>query len=164
LGNVPGEVLKSLISAVGIGPGQLAVTLDRADLALRLGVEPDVICDDGLMLEADFSCRKRGVETRIVMADGSARPDKVLIAAITKAHAWWAALRSGMSMRDIAEKEGVSQRRIALLISLAFLAPDITEAILQGRQPVTLTTDALVRNLLPISWDEQREALAFSQR
>ena len=164
LGNVPGEVLKSLISAVRIGPGQLAVTLDRADLALRLGVDPDIICDEGLQLEADFTCRKRGVETRIVMETGSARPDKVLIAAITKAHAWWAALRSGTSMRDIAEKEGVSQRRIAVLITLAFLAPDITEAILQGRQSITLTTDALVRNPLPLSWDEQREALAFSQR
>jgi len=56
------------------------------------------------------------------------------------------------------------QRRIALLITLAFLAPDITEAILQGRQSITLTTDALVRNPLPISWEEQRKTLAFSPR
>ena len=46
---------------------------------------------------------------------------------------------------------------------LAFLAPDNTEAILDGRQPVDFSADKLVKSLagLPTDWEEQRAALGF---
>jgi hypothetical protein len=46
-------------------------------------------------------------------------------------------------------------------LPLAFLAPDIVEAILQGRQPVELTVLRLKRIGLPLSWVEQRRLLGF---
>jgi hypothetical protein len=46
-------------------------------------------------------------------------------------------------------------------LPLAFLAPDIVEAILQGRQPVELTALRLKRTRLPLSWVEQRRLLGF---
>jgi len=42
----------------------------------------------------------------------------------------------------------------------AFLAPDITEAILEGRQPPSLTVERL-RDPIPYDWDEQRRLLGF---
>jgi hypothetical protein len=45
------------------------------------------------------------------------------------------------------------------LPALTFLAPDITEAILLGKQPRHLTVDRLVRMKLPLSWQMQRRIL-----
>ena len=47
-------------------------------------------------------------------------------------------------------------------IELAFLAPDITEAILDGRQPRDMMLEEIMRNGLPISWVLQRRILHFS--
>lgn len=45
---------------------------------------------------------------------------------------------------------------------LAFLAPDIVAAILQGRQPAHLNSKTLLRvPSLPLEWGEQRRALGF---
>jgi hypothetical protein len=44
------------------------------------------------------------------------------------------------------------------LLSQAFLAPDINEAILEGRQPKYLTVEYLLQAIdLPIAWSEQRK-------
>jgi hypothetical protein len=52
---------------------------------------------------------------------------------------------------------------VCRVIRLAFLAPDITEAILAGRQPRGLTAERLVRSSrLPIRWQEQRKLLGFT--
>lgn len=48
---------------------------------------------------------------------------------------------------------------VSRLVRLAFLTPDIITAILEGRQPVTLTANKLMANTrLPINWVEQRRA------
>jgi hypothetical protein len=48
---------------------------------------------------------------------------------------------------------------------LAFLAPDITEAILEGTQPIELSLDRLLSAMpLPLDWDAQRAALGFAAR
>ncbi len=45
-------------------------------------------------------------------------------------------------------------------MELAFLAPDITQAILDGNQPAHLTAERLTRlSSLPHAWDEQRHML-----
>jgi site-specific DNA recombinase len=45
-------------------------------------------------------------------------------------------------------------------VCLAFLSPDLVEAILQGRQPVELTASRLTELDLPLEWIEQRKLLA----
>jgi hypothetical protein len=43
----------------------------------------------------------------------------------------------------LAQRDGISRRYIRRLVNLAFLSPQLVEAILQGRQPVELTTTRL---------------------
>jgi site-specific DNA recombinase len=51
---------------------------------------------------------------------------------------------------------------ISYRIKLAFLAPDIVEAIMAGQQPADLTAQKLIRNVdLPMDWVEQRRILGF---
>ena len=49
------------------------------------------------------------------------------------------------------------------MINLAFLAPEIVELITAGRQPATLTTEKLLKNVdLPIDWQQQKQLLGFA--
>jgi site-specific DNA recombinase len=48
-------------------------------------------------------------------------------------------------------------------LRLSYLAPDITQAILDGRQPRDLTADKLLaHSRLPLAWHEQRTVLGFA--
>jgi site-specific DNA recombinase len=49
------------------------------------------------------------------------------------------------------------------VVRLTYLAPDITRAILEGRQPPGLTAATLLEHSgLPLAWPEQRKALGFT--
>jgi hypothetical protein len=54
----------------------------------------------------------------------------------------------------------MTQRRIAHLVDLAFLAPDIVQAIVDGRQMATLTADSLIKSRHRIAWADQRVWIA----
>jgi site-specific DNA recombinase len=46
------------------------------------------------------------------------------------------------------------------LIRLAFLAPDIVESIVEGRQPSSLTAEAVTWHIeMPLEWRSQKTAL-----
>ena len=57
-------------------------------------------------------------------------------------------------------REGLTRRYIRRLVNLAFLSPQLVEAILQGRQPAALTVTRLTELDLPLDWSEQRRLLA----
>ena len=86
-----------------------------------------------------------------------------MVKALARAHSWVARLLSGQasSIRAIAQAERLTGRYVARIIPLAFLAPDITEAILEGSQPQDLTLAKLCQRL-PLAWPEQRRTLGFA--
>jgi hypothetical protein len=66
------------------------------------------------------------------------------------------------SIREVAGLNDVDENDVSRFLPLAFLAPDIVEAILAGRQPPELTAEKLKRlKCLPASWEEQRKVLGF---
>lgn len=96
---------------------------------------------------------------------GTAKPDPALIKAMFRAHKWFDDLVSGRaaSLGAIARAEGCSDRYIGHLMPLAFLAPEIVEAILAGTQPVELTAETLTKRTdLPLDWAEQKALLGFN--
>ena len=58
------------------------------------------------------------------------------------------------------EGSAAARRAIRRLIGLAFLSPELVQAILQGRQPVALTATRLAELDLPLDWTEQHRLLA----
>ena len=58
-------------------------------------------------------------------------------------------------------REGVSQPYLIRILRLAYLGPDIVEAILDGRQSQPLTLESIARAIVPIAWAEQRRKLDF---
>jgi site-specific DNA recombinase len=109
--------------------------------------------------------KRRGVELRLIVGDhnrSAAIVDLSLLKAVARAHRWFGEISTGNvgSLAAIAAREGLSVRYVGRLIRLAFLAPDIVESLVEGRQPTTLTAEALTRRIeLPLSWCAQRTAL-----
>jgi site-specific DNA recombinase len=108
-----------------------------------------------------------GVETKLVLPGleqqkYSSRCDPVLIKAIARGRAWFGELASGRarSLQELAGRDGISRRYIRRLVCLAFLSPELVEASLQGRHPVTLTATGLMELDLPLDWTEQHRLLA----
>src|SRR6202040_760571 len=106
--------------------------------------------------------KHRGIETRLVLPglaqqDHNPRCDPALIKAIARGRAWFEELAIGRarSLQVLAKRDGISRRYIRRLVGLAFLSPQLVEAILQGRQPVELTTTRLTEFDLPLDWTEQ---------
>jgi hypothetical protein len=68
---------------------------------------------------------------------------------------------TSLTLREIAAEEGVGGPYVSRLVRLAFLAPDIVTAILNGRHPPQLTANRLMGDTrhLPLDWSAQRELL-----
>jgi hypothetical protein len=64
-------------------------------------------------------------------------------------------------LRSLARDAALTERYVGKVFRCAFLAPDIVEAILAGRQPQDLNFEKLCQNV-PLNWVEQREQLGFS--
>ncbi|MCV2874194.1 recombinase family protein [Defluviimonas sp. WL0050] len=152
--------LLNLVGRVDIAPGHLMLELDAAALAGHLALDVDRLDADALAKSVPFQLRKRGVETKLVLADAPAGRDDLLIHNIARAHHWFSEIVAGRSFDAIATAEGISKRRIQQMIDLAFLAPDIIRDVLDGKQPHGFTSDWCLRHPLPSDWSEQRTLLA----
>ena len=106
-----------------------------------------------------------GKEVRLVIGgdtEARANIDKRFIREIVQARRWFADLAAGRAsgIADLARRSGCNAAHVSRRISLAFLAPDVTEMILSGTQPLELTPERLKQACpLPVSWDEQRTLL-----
>jgi hypothetical protein len=59
------------------------------------------------------------------------------------------------SISEMAKVEGVERGYVGSLLRLTLLAPDLVEAILEGRQPEGVTLPGLLEGV-PVGWREQR--------
>jgi hypothetical protein len=114
-----------------------------------------------LMLSIPASLRRSGKEMVLLVEgpDACRTPDPVLIKLLTRAHALRDALAASTapSLTIFAEREQVSKSYVTRLVRLAYLAPPIVAAIVEGRQPVGLTAKRLLQDTrLPLAWAEQQ--------
>jgi hypothetical protein len=83
-----------------------------------------------------------------------------MVKAIARAFRWRDMLESGeyATIREIAAAEKINETYVGRVLRLTLLVPDIVEAILNGRQPVGLQLDRLMRRF-PMGWRDQRAEL-----
>jgi site-specific DNA recombinase len=163
MGSAPerARTLRELVARIVIEDDMLAITLRRA--ALRESSAGDD--EDPIRFSVPVQFRRRGVEMKLVIAGDTARParpDPVLIKAVARAHLWFEDLATGRvpSLQAIADREGITESYVRRLIPLAFLAPGIVKAILEGEQPVELSAARLTGAVkLPLDWNEQQRLL-----
>jgi site-specific DNA recombinase len=109
--------------------------------------------------------RRRGVEAKLVVLGSQSsapEPDANLVKAIARAHDWFGRIARGEAngVGAIARAERLDRSYVTRSLCLAFLAPEITRVILEGRQPTELTAKRLIRSALklPLLWTDQSQS------
>lgn len=161
--------IQPLVQRIVLAEKTVAIDIDVHALQLWLGLEASAHGQEPLVLENSIQINRLGKETKIVVGGQGKKTghDPAMIKAIVRAHGWFELLKSQKveSIAEIATKEKLQRAYVSSLIPLAFLAPDITETILRGRQPAELTLDRVLRQKpLPIDWSAQRSALSIRPR
>jgi DNA invertase Pin-like site-specific DNA recombinase len=171
------RALTSLQCRIVITSNRIQIYISRHRLARLLAGQPldpmagDQIstskADDAVMLTIPARLRRVGREIRMLV-DGSNSetvPDPSLLKLIARAHDIQDRLskNTDLTVRDIACEEGITSAYIYTLLRLPWLAPDITTAIVNGRQPQQLNAMTLMRRAsrLPIDWAAQRALFGF---
>jgi hypothetical protein len=87
------------------------------------------------------------------------RQDITLIKAVARAFRWRKMLETGRfgTLAELAAAEKINASYVSRVLRLTLLAPDIVEAILDGRQPADMTL-ALLMQPFGVLWEEQVEA------
>lgn len=103
-------------------------------------------------------CRSLVASKRV----GGLRTDRALVRAVVEARRWADLLASSdvRSIAELAKRESACPIYVGQLLPMAYLAPDLVEIIIDGRQPPRLTLAALLDAKLPHAWSEQRALFA----
>ncbi|MEI6159587.1 MAG: hypothetical protein WCP77_07125 [Roseococcus sp.] len=91
---------------------------------------------------------------------GSSAADTTLVKALARAFRWRRMLESGRfaTINELAAAEKINSSYVLRLLRLTLLAPDIVEAILDGRQPEEMTLPGLMEPF-PVEWERQRSPI-----
>ena len=124
--------------------------------------------DETITLTVPATLKRVGLEMRHLIDAprnrDARKPDRSLLRLLARAHRFRdLVLRGdGKSIAELAEETGVTRPYFSRIVRLGFLAPDITAAILEGRQPIGLSAKQLsVTADLATDWSDQRRELGF---
>ena len=114
---------------------------------------------DTVTLHVPFRVVKRGGRKEMHLPKGAAQPlrtDSSLVKALARAFRWKRMLESGefATIAELAEREGIAPSYMTRVLRLSLLAPDIVEAILDGKQGPEVT---LARLLEPLQMEWERQ-------
>ena len=174
-----------LIRRIDVGPSGLSISLDqqavlagRGDaaqsvLSSRLAIGDRVAFDtrNGHTLQLIIQVRPvfRGGRTWLVRPDGRAEAssevqDRGLVRTLAQAHCGVADVNASpcRSAESWVGAEAIPDSYLRRLAGLAFLAPDIQRAILEGRHPAGLSACHMINQRVPLAWADQRRAFGFS--
>jgi site-specific DNA recombinase len=162
-------ILQQVINRITLAPQLLTIAFNRKNVAALLDVEvsKNDLDEKTYDLSVPFALKRRGNEAKMIIGEHVEETnlvDETLIKIISNAHRWMQQLQSGAATTvvEIANAEALDDGEVSRVLPLAFLAPDIVEAILGGRQPLNLTARDLKRlKPLPTSWANQRQILGF---
>jgi site-specific DNA recombinase len=165
------ELIATLVRRVTIGQDQVTIEIDPNHLAERLLDQEALTQSRGknhspILLQVPVRFRRRGVEAKLVVLSqqqAAPEPDTNLIKTLARAHEWWGRIIRGdaRGIGEIARTEGFNRAYVTRFLCLAFLSPEVTKALLEGRQPTELTAKRLIRSalMIPLLWPDQHEHL-----
>ena len=163
--------VRRVVHRVVMHPDKIEVEVSKSELRAVIFGDPLEASHqspyDIVRLAVEVRIKRCGGETRLIIPPhlhGQVRAHLVpsLLKAVACARQWYEWIIAGKVWggRAIAQKTRFDEKHASQILEYAFLAPDIVEAILDGRQPEGLTWKKLTRHV-PMNWVEQRKRLGF---
>jgi hypothetical protein len=162
------EIVTALVRRIEVAQEQVTIEIDHNGLVARLS-DQDAASQSRakdrrpIVIGLPVEFRRRGVEAKLIVPDqqqADSGPDANLVKALARAHEWFGRIVRGEAggLGDIARAEGIDRTYVTRMLCLAFLAPEETKAILEGRQPTELTAKQLISSALnlPLLWPDVR--------
>ena len=127
----------------------------------------DIGSHDSVTVVVPMTFRKRGGRKQVISPDGHpswapprARIDNTMVKALARAFRWRRMLETGAvaTIKEIAAKEKINESYVSRVLRMTLLAPEIVEAILDGRQVPQMTLPVLTEPF-PVEWGIQRVIL-----
>ncbi len=132
--------IPALIEKVCVTQGALKIDLIRTGLADAIGVDPAIVSHRPSCISPRRSkCVDEASKRACCSATIPPMVDPALLKFVARAAVWWQSILDGKTIADVAKSAGVSERLVGIHLPAAFLAPDILELIVDGRQPSSLT-------------------------
>jgi site-specific DNA recombinase len=161
------ELVRSMVDRVVIHHDGIEITLKSKGMdQAGASIDGDDQSKDQMTLRLALPSPRPRERKEILIPGASGtqhrRIDQALILALARARSWMRRLRQGefVDTAEIAQRVGLSDAHVRRLLRFTYLAPDIVEAIIEGRQPRTLTVKLLLRGI-PFDWADQRAAFGF---
>ena len=148
--STPNALIETFVERIEIGRNRLKITFKDMESSER----PEV-------LELPWSTASSNLTSIEECPSGERQPDQKLIETLARGHSWVRALSDGThtSIEQLAKSVRLHPNIVRQGLRAAFLAPDITKAILSGEQPAGLTSTKLLQ-IGDLDWMQQREAFA----
>lgn len=127
---------------------------------------------NSVVLRIPMSLKKRGGRKEIIVPEGPGQAlavksaaQKPIVTALARAFHWQDLIDSGSypSIAALAAALEVDRSYVRRILSLACVAPDIVQAIINGMEPSGLSLERLAKGVL-LRWEEQRDLLGFASR
>ena len=159
------SMITSLVHEVRVDDVQVSSTIDGAALLVMLRIDAAASAHPIILITAAVRIR-HGKDVKLVLAgDGNAAAsqDRQLTDLLAEARAARDAVLASptSTIKDIAGSIGQCRARLARLVRISWLAPEIVGAIVAGRHPANLTPRKLLTTELPLRWDDQKAMLGF---
>jgi hypothetical protein len=124
--------------------------------------------NQALIIRVPLTPKRRGARKFVIGPGGIAWTgrrvvvDNTIAKALGRAHRWKAMLESGeyASITDLARTEKINLSYLCRVLRLTLLAPDIVEALLNGKNACRLQQSDVLQPM-PEIWTEQREKLGI---
>lgn len=153
--------LVALVKQVRVFDEKVEIDLFMEELAILLGTSASESIPPVSTFAVAVRPTRSGRAVRLVQPNGSgvgsAAPDQSLIKLLLKARAWWDTLAKGqVNISTLAREAGVTPAYMTRVVRMAFLAPVIVEAILEGKQRSDAHGTALTATgAIPTPWLSQ---------
>ena len=169
------QILQKFITRIQIHRDHVEIQINKNDLARILFGDREYTSADEhdpehpvMAIRIDAALKRSGKELKFIIqgAVDHTAPDQSLIRLLGRARSIQDAINMSVSasIEEIASSQNITPSYAARLMRLNYLAPDIIEAIIAGRQPAGLTANKLIKDSrFPLGWHEQRIALGFEQ-
>ena len=163
------SAITDLLHQVRVHSDRLEIDVSVPRISGLLGASVAATGPTRVTLCSEVRLTRTGQVVRLVHTDGGAALPRgtapSLVRLLLRGRRWWSMLAEGqLNVEDLAGVEGVTASYVTRVVRLAFLAPTVVEAALDGRLKADVDTGKVTSaDAVACSWTEQMSRFLHSR-